>query len=411
MNLQRSGESGGIGHFIEAAYRVMLCREVDPSGLKHYSNLVGQGGDYVAVFQALLESQEFVDKQFVRHNAEPLVRLMYAGLLQREPDTEGFLHWAAYLKKTGDIPGLVSAMAGSREAADCLNRNLLLQPPDHLAYDRPALVFLHAEKTAGTTLQHMLVRCYGETAVYHEHADTLYYRSPRELAPYSVFAGHFNYDSLRYVPRSKKLLLTVVREPKARLQSLYNFWRAHEPESPLWVSGMELANQLDIMEFLEHPEIHEQTGCWNHMTWVVMGDQTWREWKSTLASLTTSPDGNARASFLKEAGMAIQKRLSEFLWVGIQEEYDASIRLLFNVLERPHPGEVPTDHSLAGLMAQEPFFKKAMPVQRISEISPRAAELMELDLILYKKAKTIFAKRRGFKFGSSDFRVGHGSRV
>jgi hypothetical protein len=289
---------------------------------------------------------------------------------ERQPDTEGFLHWAAYLKKTGDISGLVSALVGS----------LLRQPPDHLAYDRPALVFLHAEKTAGTSLQNMLIRSYGETAVYHEHADTLYCRSPRELAPYSVFAGHFNHDTLRYMPRSKKLLLTVVREPKARLQSLYNFLRAHEPESPSWDSGMELANQLDIMEFLEHPKIHEQTGCWNHMTCVVMGGQTWMEWKSTLAALTTSPDGNARASFLKKAGMAIQKRLSEFLWVGIQEEYDASIRLLFTTLERPHPEEVPVDHLRASLMAQHPFFKKEMPVQRISEISPCVAELMELDL-------------------------------
>ena len=337
-------------------------------------------------------SEEYMSRQLVRQHADVLVRLTYAGLLEREPDPDGFIHWKSRLEETGDFPSIISGIAASQERQDVLSRILSReQVPSDDKYDIPALIFLHAQKTAGTTLQNILVQVYGDAAVYHEHADTLYFRSPYQLAPYTVFAGHFNYDSIRYIPRSRRNLITIVREPKARLVSLYNFWRAHEPGHPSFARCTELANRLDIVEFLEHPEIHEATGTWNHMTWVVMGDRIWKEWKDRFAELAAKPNEIERTRLIMEASKAIWKRLSEFLWVGIQEEFDASIRLLCDHLGLPYFEELPVDHSLTKLMATDPHFKRSMTRQTISDVSPRMYELMELDAILYKYAKTLLS--------------------
>ncbi len=391
---RKSSEPSWNKNFIDAAYKAILRREADPDGLEHYLHLVSENYDYSAVLSSILESQEFVDKQLIRHNAELLVKLTYSGLMNRLPDAEEILYWVNFLKQNGDFPGLVCTLAKSVEVAQHLGTVSPQLPPDHCSYDRPALVFLHIAKTGGSTLQNFLIGNYGEATVYHEHDDTLYYKSPCQLAPYSVFAGHFNHDSLRYIPRHHKTLLTIVREPVARLVSLYNYLRAHEPEIlPTWSQEMDLANQLDILEFFEHPKIRESISCWNHMTWVVMGDQTWRKWRNKLLALTASRDLNARAAFLKNVGLAFSRRLSEFFWVGIQEDYDASLSLLFSAIELPQIEEIPVDHSLVNLIANEPGFKRVMSRQDISEVSPRIFELIELDLILYKKAKAIFAKR------------------
>ena len=156
---------------------------------------------------------------------------------------------------------------------------------------------------------------------------------------------------------------------------------------------LELANQLNILEFLEHPQIHDSNMWWNHMTWVVMGDQTWTEWKKTLAVLATSTDLNARVTFLKMVSKAISNRLSEFFWVGIQEDYYASVELFFEKIKRPLPEEITAENVLTNRIGKDPGFKSTMQLQNISEITPRVFELIELDLILYKKAKAMFAKR------------------
>ena len=107
----------------------------------------------------------------------------------------------------------------------------------------------------------MLVESFGGK-VYHKHSDVLHLHSPAELCTYSVFAGHFNHDSLAFIPRRKLSIFTLVREPKQRLLSLYNFWRAHDPNAPGFHERMRLANDLDLETFYRSDEVVHRCDTW-----------------------------------------------------------------------------------------------------------------------------------------------------
>src|SRR5206468_1110447 len=136
-------------------------------------------------------------------------------------------------------------------------------------------------KTAGTSIQGLLREAFGKK-LYCEHTDTLATHKTMDLSAYSVFAGHFNYDSIRHLPRRRLSIFAFVREPKERLLSLYYFLRAHEPTAPSWDDGMIAANKYLVEEYFAREEFKTHTGMWNHMTFAIMGRQKWATWRSTL---------------------------------------------------------------------------------------------------------------------------------
>ena len=48
--------------------------------------------------------------------------------------------------------------------------------------------------------------------------------------PFRFFHGHFNISDFDYVPKPTRAI-TLIREPRKRIQSLYNFWRSHKREA------------------------------------------------------------------------------------------------------------------------------------------------------------------------------------
>ncbi|MGA2227357.1 MAG: sulfotransferase family 2 domain-containing protein, partial [Syntrophobacteraceae bacterium] len=261
-------------------------------------------------------------------------------------------------------------------------------------FGEPCLVFLHIQKTAGTSMQNHLRDCFGQKEFYSEHSDSLYIHSPAELSTYDVFAGHFNYDSLRFIPRRTLSIFTFVREPRQRLISLYHFLRAHESGHPNFVSEgtMELANRLLIEEFFENPEIRKDYGFWNNMCWAVMGQLQWREWMSLL---TTEKDETAVADILDSAiRPAIIERLKEFMFIGLQEDFDRSVQALFRIIEKQPPAKVRADHSLEKLMLTEPDFKRKMEKQPVTlRVNTALDGLIQLDNIVYEEAQKLYAER------------------
>ena len=318
-----------------------------------------------------------------------MVTAVYRGLLTREPDEKGLLSHADGFGLHRDLSALVSAVSDSREYREFLAKERTWPHPKR-NYNRNTLVFLHIEKTAGTSVQNILREAFGVEQVYGENRDTLHLHSPGELSLYSVFAGHFNYDSLIFIPRQKLTLTTFVREPKKRLVSAYHFWRAHESSHPNYEGGVALANRLSMQEFFGRPEIEEDWGIWNHMTWAIMGERRWREWRLLLAD---APDKRSEAEILARiARPAIARRIREFLCVGIQEDFDSSIELLFRILERPAP-KIRVDHSLEGLMLLTPGFKRKLPRQRITaEVDATLGRLVALDNIVYSEARSYYAE-------------------
>ena len=211
---------------------------------------------------------------------------------------------------------------------------------------------------------------------------------------YDVFAGHFNYDSLRFIPRRTLSIFTFVREPRQRLISLYQFLRAHESGHPNFVSEgtMELANRLLIEEFFENPEIRKDYGFWNNMCWAVMGQLQWQEWMSLL---TMEKDEIAVADILDSTVRpAIKERLRKFMFVGLQEDFDRSVQALFRLMKKEPPAKVRADHSLEKLMLTEPEFKRKMEKQPVTpRVNTALDGLIQLDNIVYEEAKKLYTER------------------
>ncbi len=366
---------------IRAAYTGILSREPDEAGWTAYSRELRKTGNLDHILRDLAASKESWESRFYDYPDE-LVRLVYRGLLGREPDAQGLAHYIQQIvnnKKDG-LKNVIRSVTMSREfAALESKRKEHRWPHPRLSYDHETWVFLHIEKTAGTSMQNMLVESYGAEKVYREHSDTLHLHCPAELSNYSVFAGHFNYDSLSFIPRRTLRLFTFVRNPKERLISLYTFWRAHEPNAPSYHIGMELANKYDIESFLNLREIARGSGTWNHMTWCIMGHQQWMEWREQLEGLI----GKEREKLLRSIRKAIRRRLGDFLFVGLQEDFERSCAFLFRLMGRDQP-PLRSDHSvetLSFMTRQKCSMNIGWPSSSIMKRQPRLA--WKIDGLVY----------------------------
>jgi len=431
---------------VQAAYRGLLGREPDSRGLIAHTSTLSRNRKLAAFLNDFIQSDEFLDKTLASR-AQRLVRDIYRGLLGREPDQQGHRTHAAALSRTRrldafladfvnsgeywdkivakrapmilraihkgvfgrepdptvleecsqllgtsrDLAVVMAAMVRS-EASSGSDPQLCKCPDPALRYDRPCFVFLHIPKTAGTSIQHHLKDCFADQRLYREHSDNLYRFSPGELSRYDVFAGHFNYDSLRYIPRRKLSLFTFVREPRKRLVSLYHFWRAHEPEHPNFHKGMAIANEKSMEDFFEDDLIKDNFAIWNRMAWGVMGDRQWGAWQSAIGQ----DDNPARVNEIIEDEIrpAIIKRLDEFIHIGIAEDFDNSVRRLFTIMGNPEPDRMRKDHFLDQLIGKTPGFKGKIDRQPVTpRVSSTLESLVQLDDIIYEHALRLHSGR------------------
>jgi len=371
---------------VRSVYVALLNRQPDEPALQTYVAKSQQGEPLAELLSAVARSQEHWEL-LLQERAPELIGAIYRGLLRREPDDLGLTAHVAQFRANRDLASVASAIGRSRERDRKFKRTEDWPHPAR-SYDSTTWVFLHIQKTAGTSLQNMIVESFGAESVYHEHDDSLFLHCPAELSMYSVFAGHFNYDSLAFIPRRKLNVFTFVREPTQRLVSLYNFWRAHDPSAPGFHDTMRLAQELDIETFYGCREIGRRGITWNHLTWCIMGDRQWRAWRRLLASTATTE----RPHVIESLRPAIRQRVREFCFVGLQEDFAGSCRQLFRVLGRACPAER-ADHSVEKLSAIHSHIKKIAKPSLTSGAIEAMAKLVELDAIVYEEAKTLYAER------------------
>src|SRR5947207_1247200 len=367
-------------------YRLTFGRDPGSAILKSYASRLKERGDLSCLLADIGASEEFWQHQ-VAHRAGDLVRAAYRSLLRREPEDAALTCYAEQLKEHKSLEQLLGAIGQSQERDTMLRKDGDWPHPAR-SYNETTWVFLHVEKTGGTSLQNMLLQSFGAARVYHEHNDSLHLHCPAQLSMYSVFAGHFNYDSLAFIPRRQLKLFAFVREPMQRLLSLYHFWRSHDPSAPRFHESMKLAQELGIETYYAASEVARSRSTWNHMTWCVMGDRQWGQWRRLLAGVR----GERRVRVIESLRAPIRERLREFAFVGLQENFTGSCRELFRIMGRPCPDER-ADHSVEQLSATSSYIRKsARPV-----LTPRAievmADLVELDPLLHEEAKTLYELR------------------
>ena len=99
---------------VAVAFEALLERAPDADALKFYAAQLKEGKGLQCLLAAVAQSQEHWRKQ-VAHQADELVRMVYMGLLNREPDPEALNTYGSRLRDTGDLIGLIRSVAQSRE--------------------------------------------------------------------------------------------------------------------------------------------------------------------------------------------------------------------------------------------------------------------------------------------------------
>jgi hypothetical protein len=405
---------------VKAAFNGVLGRDPEAVALTAYSESLSAHCNLATLINDLAKSEEHWRRLQAMH-AEALIRAAFLGLLKREPDPDALAVYGQQLRQTADLKALISIVADSPEHWEVLLKQrqdpgqslrtddlptLLAevvkspkvwndlaalrfpQPAAALeASEQDAWVFIHAQKTGGTSLQRMLADTFGDRQVY---GDTLHRRSPAELARYTVFAGHFDYASVVLIPRRIRHLFTFLREPRQRLLSHYRFLRAHEPGSSVFKAEMKIANRLDAEQFFRSVVAHTDNSLWNHLTWCVMGQHKWNAYRQLLPGLNSE----ALTSQLKTIRLEIRERLREFAFIGLQEDYQHSCQRLFEIMGAQMP-RVRHDHSVELLSANLQHFKYVARRPLTPELERAIAPLVQIDEIVYQEGSDLYANSSG----------------
>lgn len=92
------------------------------------------------------------------------------------------------------------------------------------------LIFIHIPKAGGTSLHYHLLGGVDENKVCPKRHNDLLLSPKIFLQKYTLFSGHYDIRAADIIPGEEKAVVTMLREPKERLISLYTYLAAHRPE-------------------------------------------------------------------------------------------------------------------------------------------------------------------------------------
>jgi hypothetical protein len=307
-------------------------------------------------------------------------------ILDREPDDEAIARCAAL----EDRRALQDALFGSDEF---LQRYIHLRRPAptcDLALDQPRIAFIHIPKSGGTSLRETLASAVPAALVCPERFNHLRDWTLGELSRFTLFSGHFDYQSCRALPGRNTKIVTLLRAPKARLMSLYYFLKAHRQE----VAEAEnlnlalLARRLEPEAFFDQPSVREHPA---------IRDTILRSFASHLPQGRWEQIGDASAD--QDPPLGPPDAMMDAAWAALQEtsfglveKFDRSVRLIADDLGMTLT-PAPPRFVLADVMHSSPRLE---PVERrpiTAALDALLDRLTHNDQILYGRATALFERR------------------
>ncbi len=248
--------------------------------------------------------------------------------------------------------------------------------------DRRRLVFVHIEKCGGTTLHDMLCSEVPPDLVCPERHESIGDWTINELAGYELFSGHFNLAWCRSIPGELRVV-TLLREPKARLLSLFRFWKAHRPDPGRDLYDLiPLARNNDAEQFFAHPRVGEHPSIRDAMA----GQLT-----RTRAVYALEPDDPILADpagVLARATAALEG-LAAF---GLLERFEDT-RLLLNAALGLRMRPAPPRQVLDTMMHERAELAPVPPVAMTPELDRLLDRLTPIDRQLHARAQVLFERR------------------
>jgi hypothetical protein len=224
-------------------------------------------------------------------------------------------------------------------------------------------LFLHIQKTAGTSVIHLARQYYGSNLT--SHGDCWNGR-PQDFQDVGFVSGHIGYQFAKPLMHDR-FSFTFLRDPVERILSMYYFCRDRNPDE---FEIYRKANELDLTSFLEaalwDPCIRKNV--WNNQVWQLAHGYAHQDNRTI---------GDFEASEL--LGLAKQ-HLLEFSFVGFTETFDTDASTILKHLSIPEPSRIPRLNDLPARPHSE-------------ELSPAVlnllAELTVMDNQLYLFAEAI----------------------
>lgn len=251
-------------------------------------------------------------------------------------------------------------------------KQIQLQPDD-------VLFFLHIPKTGGISMQTILESHFESEEICPLHTfatrEKFEQYPPEHQARWRLVRGHMRYGSFSPVYRfvtQNPICVTVLREPIKRVVSEYRHILRH-PQN--WLHEEFVNQQVSLKEYVTNPKYAYLAT--NYQTFMLTG---------TIRGSLFMDRTKDREPLLSDAArLALAKqRLEQYAFVGLTEQYEASVALLAFTFDWEPPQEIP-------------YLNTAPTKTVLDELdaATRAALVAcnALDLELYRFAEALFAER------------------
>lgn len=330
-------------------------------------------------------------------------RLLLRSMLGRWPDAPeqaAFVH--GLFATSHALPPLLRAAAYVPAARPMLSRSMLLAAattgPDTAAatlsdaqrmgnpltiWQGPKVRFLHLEKTAGSSLIEVLAAQFHPLQIHSDterrHADRSRLERERLASRHraaSVVWGHYDLPSLRRLDGGEpRFLFCLLREPRARILSLYYFWRSNRDEPSV---GVRAAQANGLLGFLRS----DDPGIVNDIDNMYARRFTGLYATNEDDPLASAPDAALAAARAAQDGLD---------FVGLSGRLGESLAILGRMLGFTPPPRTPEVNVQA--RSERNVMLSTGPTQRepiTPEIDAELRRLTRFDDILYAEAERRF---------------------
>lgn len=185
-------------------------------------------------------------------------------------------------------------------------------------------LFLHIQKTAGTSIVHLARQYYGENLT--SHGDCWNFE-PGQLNNVGFVSGHIGYQYAKSLMRNR-YSFTFLRDPAERILSMYFFCRSRNPNE---FEIYEKAHEFDLLGFLEAGQSDAciRNNIWNNQVWQLAHGYTHLDTKTV--------DDYDEADLLDLA----KQHLQEFSFIGFTETFESDARVILAALGLPGTRQMP----------------------------------------------------------------------
>jgi hypothetical protein len=227
---------------------------------------------------------------------------------------------------------------------------------------RPA-VFVHIQKTAGTSITEAVWPYYGGAIVSHGDWTN---HSAESLRQFRFVSGHYGFATVQELIATRYSFV-LLRDPIERVLSFYYYCRTQDPDE---FSINALARQLDLAEFLRAGLEPGEIGM--H----IADQQAWQ-----VAWGWTRPQLRPKSTFEDDELVALAKEnLRKFSFVGLAETFDLDYKRILSDLGVPLPSTTPRANVTASRPHKDGISAEALKLVR---------EVTKLDQAVYDEARAM----------------------